>query len=53
MTNWYHALGVTATGTLKWPYPWVSGVDYPLENERSKVSGKLVLNDPLMESMAR
>lgn len=29
----------------KWPYAWVSGVDYPLANERATVKGKLMLND--------
>ena len=30
----------------KWPYNWVSGVDYPKANERATVSGQLVLTDP-------
>jgi len=37
----------------KWPYSWVSGVDYPTRNERSAVSGKIVLNDSLMPGGAR
>jgi rhamnogalacturonan endolyase len=32
----------------KWPYAWVSGVDYPRHEQRSTVSGQLVLKDPLM-----
>jgi len=32
--------------TQKWPYSWVTGVDYPLESERSTVSGKIVLKLP-------
>jgi rhamnogalacturonan endolyase len=32
----------------KWPYDWVSGVDYPHANERATVKGQLVLKDPLM-----
>ena len=34
----------------KWPYDWVAGVDYPHRNERATVTGRLVLNDPLMPS---
>ena len=30
----------------KWPYAWVSGVDYPLSSERATVTGHLVLKDP-------
>jgi len=30
----------------RWPYPWVSGVDYPHQNERVAVSGRIVLKDP-------
>lgn len=32
----------------KWPYSWVNGVDYPKQEQRSTVSGQLVLTDPLM-----
>jgi rhamnogalacturonan endolyase len=31
-----------------WPFDWVNGVDYPHKDQRSAVSGQLVLNDPLM-----
>ncbi len=31
-----------------WPYPWVAGVDYPGCDQRSTVSGRILLNDPLM-----
>lgn len=31
--------------TGKWPYSWVSGVDYPKDKERITVKGQLVLND--------
>lgn len=31
----------------KWPYAWVSGVDYPNAKTRGTVSGKLVVNDPI------
>lgn len=30
----------------KWPYNWVKGVDYASKEQRSTVSGQLVLNDP-------
>ena len=30
-----------------WPYDWVAGVDYPRRAERARVSGRLVLADPL------
>jgi rhamnogalacturonan endolyase len=32
----------------KWPYAWVSGVDYPTSSQRAVVKGQLVLSDPLM-----
>jgi rhamnogalacturonan endolyase len=32
--------------TTHWPYSWVSGVDYPHQNERTEVSGRVVLKDP-------
>jgi rhamnogalacturonan endolyase len=32
----------------KWPFAWVNGVDYPHKDQRSDVSGQLVLNDPPM-----
>jgi rhamnogalacturonan endolyase len=30
----------------KWPFDWVSGVDYPQKSGRATVTGRLVLNDP-------
>ena len=30
----------------RWPYDWVEGVDYPKKEDRSAVSGRLVLDDP-------
>jgi rhamnogalacturonan endolyase len=41
--------------TQRWPYPWVSGVDYPHREERAAVSGRIVLKDPAAkgEMMAR
>lgn len=35
-----------ADEAAKWPYSWVSGVDYPAASARSTVKGRLVLNDP-------
>jgi rhamnogalacturonan endolyase len=32
----------------KWPYTWVSGVDYAQSNERTTVSGQIVLSDSVM-----
>ncbi|MGA2222230.1 MAG: polysaccharide lyase family protein [Verrucomicrobiia bacterium] len=40
------ALAQAAKEATAWPYDWVSGVDYPRKNERSTVSGQLVLRDP-------
>lgn len=37
----------------KWPYPWVTGVDYPGRDKRSTVSGRIVLRDPLMPGGSR
>ena len=37
-----------AKESAKWPYAWVSGVDYPISTQRSTVSGQLVLSDPVM-----
>lgn len=31
----------------KWPYDWVKGVNYPLAKQRSSVSGKLQIVDPI------
>jgi rhamnogalacturonan endolyase len=40
------ALAQQEREATKWPYAWVSGVDFPLRNERSTVSGQLALQDP-------
>ena len=34
----------------KWPYSWVSGVDYPQAAQRAEVRGRLVLDDPQASS---
>ena len=43
---WQDALKQARREAAKWPYEWVSGVDYPHKNERGGVTGRLVLNDP-------
>jgi rhamnogalacturonan endolyase len=45
---WKNARAQAARESAKWPYDFVQGVDYPHKNERSAVSGQLVLSDPLM-----
>ena len=42
MTNWYDALGVTATGTLKWPYPVRYGVENDVELTRFAIRHGLI-----------
>ncbi len=32
----------------KWPFNWVSGIDYPSPAQRATVKGQLALTDPLM-----
>jgi lysophospholipase L1-like esterase len=44
---WQDARAQAERETRKWPYDWVSGVDYPHGDERSTVSGQLALSDPL------
>jgi rhamnogalacturonan endolyase len=43
---WQDALSQAKVEKSKWPYDWVSGVDYPHKNERANVTGQLVLVDP-------
>jgi rhamnogalacturonan endolyase len=45
---WKDALAKAKTEAAKWPYPWVSGVDYPNRDQRATVKGRLALNDPQM-----
>jgi rhamnogalacturonan endolyase len=47
------ALAQYAREAAKWPYDWVSGVDYPHRNERASVKGQLLLNDPLAPAGSR
>jgi rhamnogalacturonan endolyase len=45
---WKDAIAKAATEKTKWPYDWVNGVDYPHKDQRSTVSGELVLTDPIL-----
>ena len=45
---WKDANEQVSREAKKWPFDWVSGVDYPRHNERGSVSGQLILNDPLV-----
>jgi len=47
---WQDALAQAKTERAKWPYAWVSGVDYPHKNERGGVTGQIVLNDKFAAS---
>ena len=42
---WKDALAQADREAKKWAYDWVSGVDYPKNNERGAVSGQLILDD--------
>jgi rhamnogalacturonan endolyase len=44
---WKDALARAAKEAEAWPYGWVSGVDYPLKNQRGTVAGKMTVVDPL------
>ena len=46
MALWHDALAHAPKERAMWPYDWVNGVDYPHKNERGKVVGQLVLDDP-------
>jgi rhamnogalacturonan endolyase len=41
-----NALARSPVETAAWPYSWVNGVDYPHKDQRSTVTGQLILNDP-------
>lgn len=45
---WADAVARQRTEAAAWPYNWVAGVDYPVGNQRSTVSGQLVLHDTVM-----
>ena len=40
------ALARARVTKAQWPYAWVQGVDYPHQDGRATVSGRLVLDDP-------
>ncbi len=43
---WKDALKRSQRESKAWPYAWVNGVDYPHQDARSSVSGRLLLEDP-------
>lgn len=47
VTMWKDAEAMAKKETAKWPYEWVSGVEYAKANERTTVKGQLVLSDPI------
>jgi rhamnogalacturonan endolyase len=49
---WQNALLREKMETAAWPFDWVNGVDYPHENERSTVTGKIILWDPRAPHLA-
>ncbi len=46
---WHDALDRAATEAKAWPYDWVQGADYPKRAQRSVVTGRLVLEDPIVK----
>jgi rhamnogalacturonan endolyase len=44
---WNDALAQAKKEYAKWPYDWVTNADYPHARERSTVTGRIVLNDPM------
>jgi rhamnogalacturonan endolyase len=44
---WHDALNRARTEAGTWPYHWLSDPNYPSEEQRSTVSGQIVLRDPL------
>jgi len=44
---WRDALSRASTESARWPYEWVADKDYPLESQRSTVSGRIVTRDAL------
>ena len=45
---WNDAKSRAEAEIAKWPYEWVSGIDYAQRGQRTAVSGRMVLVDPLM-----
>ena len=46
-TLWDDACAMADTKARLWPYYWVNGVDYPHRDQRSDVSGRFVIDDPV------
>ncbi len=44
-TAWKDAQSQATRETAKWPFDWVSGVDYPHKDQRGSVTGRIVLRD--------
>src|SRR5262249_2166114 len=42
---WQDAHNQSARETAKWPFDWISGIDYPRRDERATVRGQLLLSD--------
>lgn len=53
MDLWKDALAQAKTQAVQWPFSWVRHVDYPHDNERNTVSGKMEIIDPQMPGGAR
>jgi hypothetical protein len=43
---WKNALAEVSVQSKAWPFDWVEGVDYPHKDERTTVTGKIILDDP-------
>ncbi len=43
---WHDALAKMQTEAGAWPFAWVAGADYPHQDERATVTGKIIINDP-------
>ena len=48
---WGDALAQANKESAAWPFNWVRGVDYPHKSERATVSGKIILDDPLLPNL--
>ena len=47
---WQDAQEQQKKEAAKWPYEWVSGVDYAHKKDRATIKGQIVLNDSLAKS---
>jgi rhamnogalacturonan endolyase len=50
---WREARAKANVEAKKWPYAWVDARSYAMPAERSTVTGRLVLNDPLLDRFPR